>query len=92
MSSHPKGYPDGMAGADLTTLLRPETRTDQGESDEVAHIVMKSDQMRGYVGGEAIQALCGKLFVPSRNYEGLPVCKKCVAERDRLLAGMKRLN
>lgn len=81
-----------MAGTDRNTLRRPETRTDQGESDQVAHIVMKSDQMRGYMAGEAIQALCGKLFVPSRDYEGLPICQKCVEERDRLLAGMKRLN
>ena len=81
-----------MTGTDRSTLHRRETRTDQGEGDEVAHIVMKNDQMRGYMAGEAIEALCGKIFVPSRDYEGLPVCPKCVAERDRLLAGMKRLN
>lgn len=81
-----------MAGTDPSTLRRPETRIHEGESDEVAHIVMKDDQMRGYVGGAPIKALCGKVFVPSRDYEGLPVCQKCVAERDRLLAGMKRLN
>jgi hypothetical protein len=81
-----------MASTDRTTLRRPETRTDQGESDEVAHIVMKGDQMRGYVAGEPIKALCGKVFVPSQDYEGLPVCQKCVGERDRLLAGMKQLN
>lgn len=81
-----------MAGTERVTLRRPETRTDQGEVDDVAHIVMKGDQMRGYMAGETIEALCGKVFVPSRDYEGLPVCSKCVAERDRLLAGMKRLN
>jgi hypothetical protein len=81
-----------MAGTDPTTLRRPETRTRQDESDEYAHIVMKDDQMRGYVAGEPIQALCGKVFVPSKDYQGLPVCGACVEERDRLLAGMKRLN
>lgn len=81
-----------MTGTDPTTVRRPETRIDQSESDDVAHIVMKSDQMRGYAAGEAIKALCGKVFVPSRDYEGLPVCQKCANERDRLLAGMKRLN
>lgn len=81
-----------MAGTDPTTLRRPKTRTEQGESDEFAHIVMKDDQLRGYVAGEAIKALCGKVFVPSRDYEGLPVCRKCVEERDRILAGMKRFN
>lgn len=81
-----------MQGPDPTTLRRPETRIDQGDSDEVAHIVTKADQMRGYVAGEAIKTLCGKLFVPSRDYEGLPVCQKCVEERDLLLSGIKRFN
>jgi Protein of unknown function (DUF3039) len=81
-----------MTGTEHTTLRQTEVRTHQGESDDVAHIVMKSDQMRGYAAGEAIKALCGKVFVPSRDYEGLPVCQKCANERDRLLAGMKRLN
>ena len=55
-----------MADTDSTTLRRPETRTSHGDSDEYAHIVMRDDQMRGYVSGEPIKALCGKLWVPSR--------------------------
>jgi hypothetical protein len=53
---------------------------------------MKDDQMRGYVAGEPIQALCGKVWIPSRDYEGLPLCQACADERDRLLAGMNRRN
>jgi hypothetical protein len=53
---------------------------------------MKSDQMRGYIAGVPIEALCGKKWVPSRDFSGLPVCGECVAERDRIVAGMKRLN
>ena len=74
------------------TLHKPETRTSDGDSDAVAHIVFKDQQMRGYVGGEPIKALCGKVWVPSRDYQGLPICKPCVDERDRRLAGMKRMN
>ncbi len=81
-----------MTNPDSTTLRRPEIRTDQGNSDEYAHIVMKGDQMRGYLTGEPIQALCGKIWVPSRDYEGLPVCQACTDERDRIVAGMKNLN
>lgn len=81
-----------MTETGRSTRLRPETRTDQGDSDEYAHIVMRDDQMRGYFTGEPIQALCGKVWVPSRDYEGLPVCQACRDERDRLLAGMKGLN
>jgi hypothetical protein len=53
---------------------------------------MKGDQLRGYVAGEPIVALCGRTFVPSRDYEGLPVCQACQDERDRILSGMKGLN
>jgi len=81
-----------MTGTDPSTLGQTDSRTDTGDSDDLAHIVMKDDQMRGYVAGEAIAALCGRVFVPSRDYEGLPVCEACEIERDRLLAGMKRLN
>ncbi len=77
---------------DSQTLQRPETSIGEGDSDAVAHIVIKDEQMRGYVGGEPIKALCGKVWVPSRDYQGLPVCQACVDERDRRLAGMKRMN
>lgn len=75
-----------------TILHQPETRSGQGDSDEVAHIVVREDQMRGYVIGDQIEALCGKVWVPSRDYQGLPVCERCTAERDRIVSGIKRLN
>lgn len=78
-----------MVGAEYTTFSRTVIGTDQGESDGVAHIVMKSDQMRGHVAGEGHQS-----FVPEgvRPFPGLlPVCQECAKGRDRLLAGMKRL-
>lgn len=74
------------------TLRNTQPRTSQGDSDGYSHIVMKSDQMRGYVAGEPIEALCGKIWVPSRDFQSLPVCQACVDERERLLAGMKRMN
>jgi len=81
-----------MTGFETETQRRGQPRLDDGDAEHVAHIVMKSDQMRGYYAGEPIVALCGRTFVPSRDYEGLPVCQSCQDERDRLLAGMKRLN
>ena len=81
-----------MTERDTTTLRRPQPRVSQGDSDDVAHIVMRDDQMRGYLTGEAITALCGKVWVPSRDYEGLPICQPCQDERDQIVAGMKGLN
>ncbi|MGI9609166.1 MAG: DUF3039 domain-containing protein [Acidimicrobiia bacterium] len=74
------------------TLPKPETKTSDGDSDAVAHIVNKDEQMRGYVGGEPIKALCGKVWVPTRDYQGLPICQPCLDERDRRVAGMRRMN
>ena len=53
---------------------------------------MRDDQMRGYVIGDQIEALCGKVWVPSRDFQGLPVCELCKTERDRIVSGMNRLN
>jgi hypothetical protein len=75
------------------TLHRPETKTGSGGTDDrVAHIVHKDEQMRGYVAGEPIKALCGKVWVPSRDPEGLPICQACIDERDRRVAGLNRFN
>jgi hypothetical protein len=81
-----------MTGTDRATLRRLQPRLDEGDSEECAHIVMKGDQLRGYVAGEPIVALCGRTFVPSRDYEGLPVCQACQEERDRIVSGMKGFN
>lgn len=74
------------------TIDQPETRTGGGDSDRMAHIVTKDEQMRGYVGGEPIRALCGKVWIPTRDYKGLPVCQTCVEERDRRMSGRRGLN
>ena len=81
-----------MTERETSTLHRPQPRTSGGDNDGMAHIVMRDDQLRGYVTGSPIAALCGKVWVPSRDYEGLPVCDLCAAERDRIVAGMKNLN
>ena len=81
-----------MTDSRSRTIRRPETRTGGGNSDDMAHIVTKDQQMRGYVAGEPIEALCGKIWVPSRDYQGLPICQACIDERDRRISGMKGLN
>lgn len=81
-----------MTDTDRSTLRRLDPSLDDGDTEECAHIVMRDDQLRGYVAGEAIVALCGKTFVPTRDYEGLPVCRPCQDERDRIISGMNRLN
>ena len=46
--------------------------TDGGDHDRFAHYARKDDVARAYVTGEAITALCGKKWVPSRDPDPLP--------------------
>ena len=69
----------------IETIEQPVTS--HGGTDntpEVAHLCRKEDVARAYVTGEAIEALCGHIWVPSRDPEQYPVCPRCVEERDRL--------
>jgi hypothetical protein len=50
---------------------------DDGDHDRFAHIIRKDDQMKGYVMGEPVVALCGKVWIPSRDPEKYPLCPTC---------------
>jgi len=58
--------------------------TDGGDHDRFAHYCKKADITRALVTGEAIVALCGKKWVPSRDPSRYPVCPTC---RERKAAG-----
>jgi hypothetical protein len=54
--------------------------TDGGDHDRFAHYCKKADITRAMVTGEAIVALCGKKWIPSRDPQRYPICPTC-AER-----------
>lgn len=74
-----------------TQLLDPLTEpvTDTAPPDDIAHIVWKDDQMRGYLEGIPIVALCGKKWIPSRDYKNLPVCEECKIVYERTVEAIK---
>lgn len=53
--------------------------TDDAEPGMLAHIIRKSDEMRGYALGEEVEALCGYRWVPTREPYQFPVCEECKA-------------
>jgi hypothetical protein len=61
--------------------VRLDERTDErlqpGDHERLAHIIRKSDQMRAYIYGEEVTALCGKRWVPTRDPDRFPVCPEC---------------
>jgi hypothetical protein len=56
-----------------------------GDHERFAHYVRREDQMKGYVLGEPVTALCGKTWVPNRDPKRFPVCPDCEAIRKQLL-------
>ena len=76
-----------MMRADLSTIETVETLdpviapvrpdTDDGDHDRFSHYCKKADIVRAHVTGEAITALCGKKWVPTRDPSRFPVCPTC---------------
>lgn len=63
--------------SDTSVASRPsDPDLEHGEPRE-AHIVDRSRVTEAYVLGTPIEALCGKVFVPSRDPKSLPVCELC---------------
>lgn len=58
---------------------RPETKYDEGDHDRFSHYVIGGGEalMRSAVTGEPVTALCGKVWVPSRDPKKYPVCPLC---------------
>lgn len=69
-------------------LDRPDTdeQTDNGSDDSkhFAHYAEAAEVTESYVMGTPIVALCGKIFVPHRNPERLPICPTCKSIVDSL--------
>lgn len=64
----------------MTTSIKDNPMVDETtESDEpkISHVIHKEDHLRGYVLGEPVLALCGFIFVPSRDPNGYEMCPKC---------------
>jgi len=67
---------DVQTDADVVVDRRTGEETETSEP-EVAHIGRKDDVTRAYITGEPITALCGTVFVPTRDPSNFPVCPAC---------------
>jgi hypothetical protein len=64
-----------MAQADLLEL--PDLDTDNEGNEQFAHYAEASEVTEGYIMGTPVIALCGKVFVPTRDPLKLKVCPAC---------------
>jgi hypothetical protein len=73
------------------TLVIEEERTvqpsDPGDHERFAHYVKKDKIVESAVSGSALTALCGKVWVPSRDPKRFPVCPTCKEIFDGLKPG-----
>ena len=58
---------------------RTDYRTDEGDHDRFAHYVDKSKLTEAYVVGSPVIALCGKVWVPSRDPSRFPIAPSASA-------------
>ncbi len=59
------------------TSTRPDLSFGDGDHERFAHYVNKDKIMESAVTGTPVVALCGKVWVPSRDPKRFPVCPEC---------------
>jgi hypothetical protein len=69
---------------DTDLLERTDLKTQEGDEEKFAHYAEAASVTEGYVMGTPVVAVCGKIFVPSRNPERLRVCPICKEIMDLL--------
>jgi hypothetical protein len=56
---------------------RTELRTDHGDHERFSHYVPADTLTEAMVMGTPVVALCGKVWVPSRDPQKFPICPEC---------------
>jgi hypothetical protein len=60
-----------------TDIRTTPVTTDDGGHDRFSHYVDKDKITEAMVAGTPVVALCGKVWVPSRDPKKYPVCPEC---------------
>ncbi len=66
---------------------RTEESLDHGDHDRFSHYARKDKLTEAMVMGTPVVALCGKVWVPSRDPQKYPVCPACKQVWESLSAG-----
>jgi hypothetical protein len=64
-------------GAETIADERTRPVTDDGDHERFSHYVPKDKLTEAIVMGTPVKALCGKIWVPSRDPQKYPVCPTC---------------
>lgn len=63
--------------SELDVQQNTETVRVEGDHDMFAHYAPKDQITEALVNGVPIVALCGKIWVPSRDPDNFPICPEC---------------
>lgn len=74
-------------GSQSITEERVEERYEEGDEERFSHYVPKAKLTEAQVMGTPVVALCGKVWVPTRNPERFPVCPMCKEIWESLQSG-----
>lgn len=71
------------------SLLAEELDTDTytPEEPKFSHYADSISVTEGYITGKAVVAICGKVFVPSRDPKKFPICPICKELAEALFLG-----
>ncbi len=70
---------DPAGAADVLELPKVRPSAGDGDQDRFAHFVRRDRANRAAVTGQPVVALCGKVWVPTRDAQKYPVCPRCKA-------------
>ena len=76
----PQEQPDTRPRTGGTAVIEEERTvqpSDPGDHERFAHYVKKDKIVASAVTGSPLTALCGKVWVPSRDPKRFPVCPTC---------------
>jgi hypothetical protein len=74
-------------GAETLEDTRTDEALDDGDHDRFSHYADKAKLTEAMVMGTPVVALCGKVWVPSRDPKKYPVCPTCKEIWESLDAG-----
>lgn len=71
------------------TRVEEVVETTTGDHDRFAHYILADNPeaviLAAMIEGTPVQALCGKVWVPSRDASRYPVCPTCREVKDQIL-------
>ncbi|MCW2782950.1 MAG: hypothetical protein JWR35_3399 [Marmoricola sp.] len=87
MSTQPRTTGFGVDTLEDTRIVEDTRTHEPGDHEKLSHYVPKDKLMDAMVNGTPCVALCGKVWIPSRDPEKFPVCPECKEIWESMRAG-----